>query len=72
MNNSFQYFGTKMQMHQQRVEHTKEVLIKPRGVSMRYIKRFLIYASFLSAIVSASCLVYIVQWLEALRKGWLV
>jgi len=72
MNNSFQYFGTKMQMHQQRVEHTKEVLIKPRGFSMRYIKRFLIYASFLSTIVSASCLVYIVQWLEALRKGWLV
>ena len=50
----------------------KEQTIKPKGVTMRYIKRFLIYLSFLSAIVSASCLIYIVQWLEALRKGWLV
>jgi hypothetical protein len=69
---SIQYFGTKMQMHQQRVQLDKEQIIKPKGVSMRYVKRFLIYASFLSTIVSASCLIYIVQWLEALRKGWLV
>jgi hypothetical protein len=69
---SIQYFGTKMQMHQQRVQLEKEQIIKPKGVSMRYVKRFLIYASFLSTIVSASCLIYIVQWLEALRKGWLV
>lgn len=69
---SIQYFGTKMQMHQQRVEYMKEQTIKPKGVMMRYVKRFLIYLSFLSAIVSASCLIYIVQWLEALRKGWLV
>jgi hypothetical protein len=61
-----------MQMHQQRVQLDKEQIIKPKGVSMRYVKRFLIYASFLSTIVSASCLIYIVQWLEALRKGWLV
>ncbi len=59
-------------MHQQRVQLDKEQTIKPKGVSMRYVKRFLIYASFLSTIVSASCLIYIVQWLEALRKGWLV
>jgi len=26
----------------------------------------------IAAIVSASCLVYVVMWLEALRKGWLV
>jgi hypothetical protein len=69
---SIQYFGTKMQMHQQRVQLDKEQTIKTKGVSMRYVKRFLIYASFLSTIVSASCLIYIVQWLEALRKGWLV
>ena len=69
---SIQYFGTKMQMHQQRVQLEKEQIIKPKGVSMRYVKRFLIYASFLSTIISASCLIYIVQWLEALRKGWLV
>ena len=69
---SIQYFGTKMQMHQQRVQLDKEQTIKTKGVSMRYVKRSLIYASFLSTIVSASCLIYIVQWLEALRKGWLV
>ncbi len=40
---SIQYFGTKMQMHQQRVEYMKEQTIKPKGVTMRYIKRFLIY-----------------------------
>jgi len=39
---------------------------------MKYLKRFLIYSAFISSIVSASCLIYIVQWLEALRKGWLV
>ena len=39
---------------------------------MKYIKRFLIYSAFLSSIVYAGCLIYVVQWLEALRKGWLV
>ncbi len=39
---------------------------------MRILKRVLIYSAFVSAIVSASCVVYIVMWLEALRKGWLV
>jgi hypothetical protein len=39
---------------------------------MKYIKRFLIYTAFLSSIISAGCLIYIVQWLEALRKGWLI
>jgi len=27
---------------------------------------------FIAGIVTASCLIYIVMWLEALRKGWLV
>ena len=36
------------------------------------LKRVLIYGAFLSSIVSAGCVVYIVLWLEALRKGWLV
>ena len=39
---------------------------------MRILKRVLIYSAFVSSIVSASCVVYIVMWLEALRKGWLV
>jgi hypothetical protein len=39
---------------------------------MNIIKRFLIYSAFVSSIVSAGCLVYVVMWLDALRKGWLV
>jgi hypothetical protein len=39
---------------------------------MRILKRILIYSAFVSSIVSAGCLVYVVMWLEALRKGWLV
>jgi hypothetical protein len=40
---------------------------------MKFIlKRVLIYGAFLSSIVSAGCLVYVVMWLDALRKGWLV
>jgi len=30
------------------------------------------YVGYVSLVISAGCLVYIVQWLEALRKGWLV
>ena len=26
----------------------------------------------IATIVSTSCIVYVVMWLEALRKGWLV
>jgi len=69
---SAQYFGTKFQMHQRRCEDMKEQTAKTQRSIKRYIKKVLIYLSFLSAIVSASCLIYIVQWLEALRKGWLV
>jgi hypothetical protein len=39
---------------------------------MRILKRILIYSAFVSSIVSAGGIVYIVMWLEALRKGWLV
>jgi len=38
----------------------------------RYIKRSVIYLAFISSMVSAGCLIYIIMWLEALRKGWLV
>lgn len=69
---SVQYFGTKFQMHQRRCKDMKEKTEKKQRSMKRFIKRVLIYLSFLSAVVSASCLIYIVQWLEALRKGWLV
>lgn len=59
-------------MHQRRCEDMKEKTEKKQRSMKRFIKRVLIYLSFLSAVVSASCLIYIVQWLEALRKGWLV
>ena len=36
------------------------------------IKKCIIYLAFLSSMLSAGCMVYIVLWLEALRKGWLV
>jgi hypothetical protein len=44
---------------------------------MKYIKLFLIYTAFLSSILSATCLVYIVLWLTAvsdwmISMGWLV
>jgi len=38
----------------------------------RLLKRAVIYFAFISAMISAGCLVYIVMWLDALRKGWLV
>jgi hypothetical protein len=40
--------------------------------AMRILKRILIYFAFISNILTAGCVVYIVMWLEALRKGWLV
>jgi len=43
-----------------------------RWRTMNIIKRILIYSAFVSSIVSAGCMVYVVMWLEALRKGWLV
>ena len=36
---------------------------------IRLLKKLLIYLAFLSSIVSASCLVYVIMWLNALRKG---
>jgi len=39
---------------------------------MRILKRILIYSAFIANILTAGCLVYVVMWLEALRKGWLV
>jgi len=38
----------------------------------RFIKRSVIYLAFISSMVSAGCMIYVVMWLEALRKGWLV
>jgi hypothetical protein len=43
-----------------------------KRAKMGMLKRVLIYGAFLSSIVSAGCLVYVVMWLDALRKGWLV
>jgi len=43
-----------------------------KRVGIRIFKRILIYSAFVSSIISASCLVYVVMWLEALRKGWLI
>ena len=39
---------------------------------MKLLKFMLYLIYFLLAITSTGCLVYVVMWLEALRKGWLV
>jgi hypothetical protein len=39
---------------------------------MKYISVILNYVAYLSLLIMTGCLIYIVQWLEALRKGWLV
>ena len=39
---------------------------------MKLLKFMLYLIYFLLAIASTGCLVYVVMWLEALRKGWLV
>ena len=36
------------------------------------IDTLLQYVFIIETIVSTSCLVYVVMWLDALRKGWLV
>jgi len=46
--------------------------LKVQNRIARMIKKFVIYSAFISSIVSAGCLIYVVQWLEALRKGWLI
>jgi hypothetical protein len=33
---------------------------------------FLQFIFIIATVVSTSCLVYIVMWLDALRKGWLI
>ena len=30
------------------------------------------YIAYLSLIICAGCLIYVVLWMNALRKGWLV
>lgn len=30
------------------------------------------YVFIIATIVSTSCLIYVVMWLDALRKGWLI
>lgn len=39
---------------------------------MRILEGVMYTAYFLAGIISTGCLVYIVMWLEALRKGWLI
>jgi len=39
---------------------------------INHVKKTVIYLAFLSSMLSAGCMVYVVMWLEALRKGWLV
>jgi len=38
----------------------------------RLFNRMIIYFAFLSSLISTACMIYVVMWLEALRKGWLV
>jgi hypothetical protein len=38
----------------------------------RLLNRIIIYLAFLSSLIGTGCLIYVVMWLEALRKGWLV
>jgi len=47
--------------------------LKVSSVKKKYNSSVILdYVGYVSLVISASCLVYIVQWLEALRKGWLV
>ena len=39
---------------------------------MRILEGVMYTVYFLAGIISTGCLVYIVMWLEALRKGWLI
>lgn len=36
------------------------------------IDMLLQYVFIIATIVSTSCLIYVVMWLDALRKGWLI
>jgi hypothetical protein len=36
------------------------------------LERILNFIIYSAVIVTAGCMVYVVMWLEALRKGWLV
>jgi len=39
---------------------------------MKILEGIMYTVYFIAGIVSTGCLVYIVMWLDALRKGWLV
>lgn len=36
------------------------------------LNKIVIYFAFISSLISTGCMIYVVLWLEALRKGWLV
>ena len=68
MLNTYQY-GTKYQMIQKRLEESSETKTKPIGV---YMKNFMYLTVWLMVAANTGCLIYMVLWAEALRKGWLV
>jgi hypothetical protein len=35
-------------------------------------EKILVFLGFLLTLIYTGCMVYVVMWLEALRKGWLV
>jgi hypothetical protein len=43
-----------------------------RRIMKEKIDMLLQYVFIIATIVSTSCLIYVVMWLDALRKGWLV
>jgi hypothetical protein len=44
-----------------------------RGLKTKdYLSIALDYIAYLSLIICAGCLIYVVLWMNALRKGWLV
>ncbi len=43
-----------------------------RRIMKEKIDMLLQYVLIIATIVSTSCLIYVVMWLDALRKGWLV
>ena len=43
-----------------------------RRIMKEKLDMFLQYVFIIATVVSTSCLVYVVMWLDALRKGWLV
>jgi len=39
---------------------------------MKILEGIMYTVYFIAGMISTGCLVYIVMWLDALRKGWLV